>query len=377
MKKNILYIGGFNFNKINASSIRVIENARFLEKFNFNVEVLGKVKLLNEKHTFINKIKVSNIVDNNKSFASSISVINLKIETSKIDFIIAYNYPPIAFYKLLKLCRKNNIELIPDLTEWYGIDGDFSLDKGLRFALHQWRMHYLNKKCRNKIVASSYLDKFYKKSNNLLLPFVTVDNSSSGKMQDLNINNIKFVYAGSPGENFSKDRLDIVLKAFAKVKENQSNFTLHIVGLTKENLLAIDRVKEEVQFLDKNLKCYGRLDSVACVNIIKKSDIVVFARDINRGSSAGFPTKVFEAFKYGLPVLTNATSDIGDYVKNNYNGYLTSEASVKEFSNSINLILSSKVENIKIIINNCRSENPFYYKNYIKKTELFFKNATT
>ena len=103
MAKNILYIGGFNFNKTTASSIRVIENARFLEKLNFNVEVLGKIQLLDKKYTTIDTIKVSNIVADDEDFASNISTIKLKVTSSKIEYIIAYNYPPIAFYKLLKL----------------------------------------------------------------------------------------------------------------------------------------------------------------------------------------------------------------------------------------------------------------------------------
>tara|TARA_R110002051_G_scaffold265495_4_gene325342 strand:+ start:5033 stop:6166 length:1134 start_codon:yes stop_codon:yes gene_type:complete len=377
MAKNILYIGGFNFNKTTASSIRVIENARFLEKLNFNVEVLGKIQLLDKKYTTIDTIKVSNIVADDEDFASNISTIKLKVTSSKIEYIIAYNYPPIAFYKLLKLCKINNVTLIPDLTEWYGIDGDFSIGKGVRFILHQWRMLYLNKQCKNKIVASSFLDRYYKKSNNLLLPFVTIDVLNFKKQQNLNIDAIKFVYAGSPGENFSKDRLDIVLKSFAKVKEIHSNFMLNIVGLTKENLLAIDRVKKEVQFLDQHLNCFGRLDNVACVNVIKQSDIVVFARDVNRVSSAGFPTKVFEAFKYGLPILTNRTSDIDNYVEKNYNGFLTQEANVKGFLNAIQLIVSADIKSLEKIIDNCRSENPFFYKNYMNKTELFFKKTNT
>ena len=238
-------------------------------------------------------------------------------------------------------------------------------------------MLYLNKQCKNKIVASSFLDRYYKKSNNLLLPFVTIDVLNFKKQQNLNIDAIKFVYAGSPGENFSKDRLDIVLKSFAKVKEIHSNFMLNIVGLTKENLLAIDRVKKEVQFLDQHLNCFGRLDNVACVNVIKQSDIVVFARDVNRVSSAGFPTKVFEAFKYGLPILTNRTSDIDNYVEKNYNGFLTQEANVKGFLNAIQLIVSADIKSLEKIIDNCRSENPFFYKNYMNKTELFFKKTNT
>jgi glycosyltransferase involved in cell wall biosynthesis len=371
MIKNILYVGGFNFIKSTASSIRVIENARFFKKLNHNVEILGKIK--GKESIYINNVKVSNILNEGGSdFSIDISSIKLKVNSCNIDCIIAYNYPPIAFYKLLNFCKSNNIDLIPDITEWYGMGSEFTLNSVLRFLLHQWRMHFLNKKCQHKIVASSYLNNYYKKSDNLILPFVTIDSLKFEKSLCLNTNSISFVYAGSPGLNFSKDRLDIILKAFAKAKKKNSNFLFNIVGLTKEELYAIPRIKKAVMLLDQNLKCYGRLQNKECIRIIKKSNFVVFSRDINRVTSAGFPTKVFEAFKYGLPTLTNNTSDVDKYIHKE-NGFLMLEASVDVFSNCINSILTSDIAKLKTVIENCRRKNPFFYVNYKKNTELFFK----
>lgn len=368
MKKNILYVGGFNFNTNNASSIRVIENARFLKILNFNVEVLGKIS----STKFINEIKVSSIVTEEENFSRNISTIEFKVKLLKINYIIAYNYPPIAFYKLIKFCKLNNIVLIPDLTEWYGIDGGFTLDKGIRFVLHQWRMYFLNNKCKNKIVASNYLDNYYKNSNNLILPFVTIDNPIFKEKFAISLSKIKFVYAGSPGVNFSKDRLDIVIKAFAKIKEKKDNFLFEIIGLSKENIFNINTIKSDVIKLGENLKCYGRLNNHDCKKIIKKSNFVVFSRDVNRVTNAGFPTKVFEAFKYGLPIVTNNTSNINDYV-NTENGFLINNAKIDEFVSSINLILSSDSNQLELITEKCRKKNPFFYKNYEESANLFFK----
>lgn len=371
MVKNILYIGGFNFKNTNASSIRVLENARFFKKLNHNVEILGKIE--GKEPIYIKDVKTSNILkEGGGGFASDISAIKLKVISSHIDCIIAYNYPPIAFYKLLKFCKNNNIELIPDLTEWYGIDGKLTFDKGVRYVLNQWRMLFLNKKCKHKIVASNYLDTYYKKSNNLVLPFVTIDSSIFEEKYYIDSGAISFVYAGSPGNNFSKDRLDIVLEAFAKVKGENTNFLFNIVGLTREELYIMPSVRKAVALLGENLKCFGRLKNDQTIDVLKKSNFVVFARDINKVTSAGFPTKVFEAFKYGLPVLTNKTSDIDKYV-NKQNGFLVEKANADEFSNCINSILTSNIETLTTVIENCRKNNPFFYENYINNTELFFK----
>ncbi|PIQ19108.1 MAG: hypothetical protein COW66_02880 [Flavobacteriaceae bacterium CG18_big_fil_WC_8_21_14_2_50_34_36] len=375
-KGEILYVGGFNFDKNYASSIRVIENARFFQTLNYNVKILGKITLKNEANSLLIKnIEVFDIETSKFDFASDISPIKSKVESSlkKIDYIIAYNYPPIAFFKLLKYCSSKNIVLIPDLTEWYGIDGKFTVMKGMRLILNEWRMFVLNKKCNNFILASSYLNNKYKNSNSLLLPFVTIDELKKVQPNILDRKNVNFVYAGSPGKNFSKDRLDIIIKAFARVKTNQNNFTLKIVGLTLSDLLKETIIKEDVIKLADNLICYGRVDNELCVSIIKQSNFVVFARDINRVTCAGYPTKVFEAFKYGLPVITNKTSDIELHV-NSSNGFMLEKADVKEFQNCIGTILSSEIEALETIINNCRENNPFLAKYYKRNTEHFFKN---
>lgn len=373
----IIYVGGFNFDKTNASSVRVIENVRFFQNLNFDVKILGKISLKeNENSIFIKGVEVFDIEESKKSFANDITTIKSKVESSvnKIDYIIAYNYPPIAFNKLIKYCNSNGIILIPDITEWYGIDGKFKLLKAFRFILNEWRMLILNKKCPNKIIASSYLQKFYNKSNNLRLPFVTIDKFHFENEITIDENNLIFIYAGSPGENFSKDRLDIVIKAFSNLKPKFNNFTLKIVGLCEDELLKIDFIRNDIIKLGDNLICYGRVSNSQCIDIIKNSNLIVFARDVNRVSSSGYPTKVFEAFKYGLPILTNKTSDIHWHL-NKSNGFLVNNPNVSEFSKCIKEILCMEIENLKGIINKCRDKNPFYYKEYKEDTIRFFKKV--
>lgn len=374
VKKNILYVGGFNFDKTSASAVRVIENVRFFQKLNFDVKILGKISINeNVNSFFIKGVEVFDIEESKKNFANDITTIKSKVESSvnKIDYIIAYNFPPIAFEKLIKYCASKSIILIPDITEWYAIDGKFTLLKGFRFILNEWRMLILNKKCPNKIIASSYLQKFYNTSNNLILPFVTIDKNHFENEITIDKNNLIFVYAGSPGENFSKDRLDIVIKAFANTKSSYNNFTLKVVGLLKEELLKIDTLRDDIIKLDDNLVCYGRVRNEECIDIIKKSNLVVFARDKNRVSSSGYPTKVFEAFKYGLPIVTNKSSDL-DWHVNKTNGFLVNTINLSEFSKCIKEILCMEIENIKCIINKCRENNPFYYTEYKEETIRFF-----
>ena len=143
----VLYIGSFNFNKGNASSIRVIENALFIKQFQLDVHVLGVI----DNNSEIETIPINNIREQKgKPFDTNIeSVIKthneLKLIYSKV-FIIAYNYPPVAFYKLIQFSKKNKIQLVADITEWYAFQGDKNIYSVIRWALNEWKMRFFTKK---------------------------------------------------------------------------------------------------------------------------------------------------------------------------------------------------------------------------------------
>ena len=63
------------------------------------------------------------------------------------------------------------------------------------------------------------------------------------------------------------------------------------------------------------------------VGVLKAADFSMFVRDRNRVSEVGFPTKYAEAATCGIPVLTNRTSDIGDYLVDGENGILLPDCS--------------------------------------------------
>lgn len=371
--KSILYIGGFNFRDGNASATRVIENTSFLKELNYRVSVLGKILSTKNKFNFIeiDNTKIYDI-EYKTSFGKDIASIITYVENiEKPDFIIAYNYPAIAFKKLINYCKKNNIVLIPDLTEWYSIDGKLTINKLYRYLLHEWRMYFLNKSCDNIIVASNYLKNFYKHKNVLILPFVTTKKISFSRI-NTEKNIVKFVYAGSPGVNFSKDRLDLILNSFSKIIQTNQNFTLDIVGVKKSLLTKDRKTRKSVNILAEKLICHGKLPHSETIEIIKNCNVVTFARDVNRMTSSGFPTKIFEAFKYGLPVMTNATSDIKNYVDSK-NGFLVQQNTVKHFSIMIKNILELNSKDFLNITKNVRSNNPFS-SFYFKEESLNFFN---
>lgn len=371
MTKNIvLYVGSFDFKLGSASSVRVIENTLFIKQFGFDVQIMGVVHNEFEGDT----IQIHDIANQAIPFDTSIESIKNKFVDLKGSYeniiIIAYNYPPVAFHKLIKFTKKNGIFLVADVTEWYSFQGKFNIYNVLRWGLNEWKMCFLLDKCDHFILATSFLQKRFENKNIVILPFVTTkENIQILENEEKDV--VIYTYAGSPGLNFKKDRLDILMKAFLKLKEKSDKFIFNVIGVDK-NFSSDKSILRIIELLGEAIKFHGRLPHEQTVEIIKKSDYTVFARDVSRLTKVGFPTKVFEAFKYNIPVITNNTSDLSDYITTE-NGVLLEENTVKAFENAfLKIDTDSTIKSMHK--ENMMKSNPFGSENFENEFRIFLDN---
>lgn len=96
---------------------------------------------------------------------SSISDYKKIIEQDKFDSIICYNFPSIPLYKLYKLAKRNKIEILGDVTEWYSPKGRGILNKIIKGIDTSIRMRYIHKKLDGLIVISKFLEDYYMNSS--------------------------------------------------------------------------------------------------------------------------------------------------------------------------------------------------------------------
>jgi glycosyltransferase involved in cell wall biosynthesis len=72
----------------------------------------------------------------------------------------------------------------------------------------------------------------------------------------------------------------------------------------------------------------GRIPREDVLRELSRSDFTVLIRsEEQRYAKAGFPTKFAESLATATPVISNATSDIADYLQDGVNGYLVSACS--------------------------------------------------
>ena len=173
-----------------------------------------------------------------------------------------------------------------------------------------YRMRIINKKMDGIICISSYLNEYYKKTNSTIIIPPLVDLSEEiWNQETVELGRgINLVYCGNPGR--AKDQLKPLIEAVSCVSNNE--FTLRVIGVTKEQYITINgalpKNSDNVLFL-------GRIAHDKAIAIVKSSDYLVFLRDRNRVSMAGFSTKFVEAVSCGTQVITTDTSDLKQYIE--------------------------------------------------------------
>ncbi|MEG1836056.1 MAG: hypothetical protein RR229_08070, partial [Oscillospiraceae bacterium] len=179
-KGTILYVGSFELPDNDAASHRVLSNAKIFRELGYDVVFMGCDKSLSYDSDIIATVKQIQGFDSfftsyptsKKQWIHYLSNIDsfkrILEQYNDVEFVICYNYQAIALRKIISLCHKKSIKIIGDCTEWYS-----AKNRGLAFFLLKgsdvfYRMTILQKKLDGLIVISNYLERYYKKSSQII-----------------------------------------------------------------------------------------------------------------------------------------------------------------------------------------------------------------
>ncbi|MDM1376763.1 glycosyltransferase [Myroides marinus] len=377
MDKKVLYIGGFELPDKNAAAHRVIGVSNVLKLLGYTVTLLGVTKNKHDSNIFefkyINELFKYNEIDYPNSFYSWIKYLGGSkhifkvIENEKPDIIILYNYPALAMFRILKYCKRKNIKVIADTTEWYEGLGNL-VKKNIKKIDVYFRMKVLNHSCDGQIVISQYLFDYYKDNRKAIVeipPLFDVENEkfyndlSSYKLEEGFIN---LIYSGSPGAG-NKDRLDLIIKSVVKYPK----IRLKIIGITEQQYKSIFKDNS----ISNNVIFLGRIEHVKALELIKESDFTIFLREKNLPNTAGFPTKFAESISVGTPVLTNSSSNLYDYFKLNI-GIEIENMNPEAIDKVLEEILKLTKLELKNRKEECLNFKLFDFRNYTNSIENFF-----
>lgn len=386
----IIYTGAFRFPAGDAAAARVLNNAKILKVLGYEVVFVSWGGVVREhdkaedgnyyyegfQYLITNDIDIKGVNDISKIynyfFSGKKSLKIIKVMINEVAIVIGYNPPMFFTNRIVSLCKKKNVFFVSDITEWY----DANEFPGGRFAPPAWinnlNMCLVQKNVRNKILISSFLDRYYSFSNKIVLPPLVDSNDlkwSEVKSVLPFFDGIRVVYAGTPAK---KDLLETMLIAFIVCLKRGLKLQFIVVGITKEDISHYNNYEDVLSFPNNIIFC-GRVLQTEVPSYYQESDFSIIVRETTRKSMAGFPTKLAETMMAGRPVLLNYTSDISNYVEEGYNGFVLPNWSSKELVNVLTHIVKLSREEIDLLKYNAAQcgQEKFDYSVYIKKMNLF------
>lgn len=384
----IVYCGAFRLPCYDAAAARVINIGRALVMAGHDVEFLswggkyrecdlcddGTYRIDNMIYSITDEIDGTSIFQklNRRLLRGQKTLKALSSANHKPDVVIMYN-PPYGFTrKMIKLCEENDIKLVSDITEWYTKDELKLTDK----YTYRINMTHLQRKVKNKIVISTWLDKYYNDSINIVVP-ATCDCKEpkwhSGRNVDVpTFDGITLIYAGNPAR---KDLVHVAINVVNKMIRAGVKLRFLILGISRENYIR----KYSNELDDRNLCdeiCFlGRVPQDLVPSYYHCADFMLLMREPNRKSNAGFPTKFAESMTAGIPVIANSTSDIEKYIVSGYNGYLVENCTAESLERTLlkAMKLGSNKDALEAMKSNARQcgEMHFDYRVYTGKLSDF------
>lgn len=338
----IVYIGSFRLPNFDAAAARVLNVARALRLAGHEVSFIswggeererdlcpdGKYRVDGFEYVVTHELPsnegaIKRVM--NKLTRGRKTKRLLREQLGSYDAIITYNCNLSRW--LIGFTKRHHLKLINDITEWYDNNELIVIDR----LLYAWNMYHTQKRVKNKIVISSYLDRFYSATHNIVVP-ATCDASEAKWQQGAakakekagEFDGITLIYAGNPAR---KDAVHYAINAVQRLIDEGENVRFLIVGAERErylknysDLLSMKELSERIQFL-------GRVPQDEVPSYYALADFMVLLRKPTRKSNAGFPTKFSESFTSGTPVIANLTSDLGKYLKDGETGFIVDEPS--------------------------------------------------
>ena len=387
----IIYCGAFRFPTYDAASQRVLNNGRAMREYGHEVMYIswgGKYRdedLGVDGNYYYDGFRyiITDELDCHKHLLRKLifiwkrgkKTIELLGKTEFApDVIILYNASYSWTHEMLSYCSRKKIKLVNDITEWY----DHNELYFFQIIPNWFNMKFTQRRVKNKILISSYLNDVYSKSNNIIIPpLCDASNVKWGrKIEDSRINSfdgITLIYAGNPAR---KDAVHYVINAVQRLIDGGANIRFLIVGAEREqylknyaDLLSIKGLSDRIQFL-------GRVPQDDVPSYYALADFMVLLRESTRKSNAGFPTKFAESFTSGTPVVANLTSDLGNYLKDSKTGFVVDEPTeVSIYRTLKEKVLPLKPNEIEEMKKNVRMfAKQLEYHAYIEPLRIFIAN---
>jgi glycosyltransferase involved in cell wall biosynthesis len=258
---------------------------------------------------------------------------------NKVQAIIVYSGLLFTFLFSWFVAATTRSKLIQEISEHplrYHQKGKIRIAIG---KLMIWLQTTLNDGifCISHFLMDFYRERGFPPGRLLLVPS-TVD---PDRFISLNGSPFSFPYIGYFGMlTFSRDRLDMLIEAFAIIATKYPQYRLVLGGpeygseLEKIKSLASELgIKERMIILEY-------LPREEIIEYIANSEVLVMVRENDLKAHASFPSKLTEYLATGRPVISVNVGEISRFITNGVNAYLVEPGNTIQLAEKIDFILS-------------------------------------
>ena len=324
-KGTVLYVGNFELPDKGASANRVVSNAKLFNSIGYQTVLLGVSK--DKACTDIRPLKndfglmmyerpypVSMKMWLGHMYSAEYIKKMIKLHED-IVLVILYNMPFSALKAAKKVCKRRNIKVAYDCTEWADVTDGNAVKRFVKKRDEKLIRTKLADAADGLIVISSMMKQQYQgcKAMIKLPPLVDVEDEIWHQQPEPHEGN-EFCFAGML--DGQKDSLDVIVKAFAKVCDEQTR--LRIIGVTKDEFKSVyPDAAEELNKCGDNIIFMGMQSHFDTIRYVLGCDCYIFIRPSDTRNNAGFPTKFAEAITCGVPMIASKVSDVAVFADEN------------------------------------------------------------
>ena len=377
--KRILVFTYWNFPNGDAGSVRLYSLSRILMELGYEVNIVTMSKIKPFVWNEYNGVRYISLRSEKKDIIhrmGNLVLYNRNVRRVLRDFktysaIMLMSLPLNVVLFVEKIAKKLDIPLVTDRTEWYSPS---------EFPFGVFSFQYLANVIYNSIVVDKYwkvisishfFEEYYTKKGifTVRIPAIMDFDALKNGVTKECVNNPRIVvYAGSPAR---KDSLSMIVNSFNISDIN--TIQLHVYGVSLESYNKKYGVPGRNY---RNVFFHGRVSREQVVAALKTADFsTVFRNPKMRFAKAGFPSKVAECYTLGIPMITNYTSDLQDYLIDGENAVIVQDYNEKSYIEAI--VEASKISDEEL----CKmkkhaalvGKNVFDYKNYKKCISMVFE----
>lgn len=381
MKNKVCLIGGYRLPEGNASSVRAFGNAMLLKSIGYEPVIAGKFTdgSKDELWRVYNGIDCFNVNCCNDREGITVRFADKLISElgeDDIHSLIVYNYPGLGLDKLRRLAKKHGIGMISDTTEWYAFEGKHFIDAAIRKLQTEYRMRIVNKKIGNIICSTYYIQKYYSKYHTVIIPMIDDRSFGSEREKSFKTGGIRrYVYAGSPGYRFRKDKIETIIRSFETMRDKGLPYRLDIYGITEDQYR---EVYEYEAVNDENfcIVFHGRVPKSEIEDALSEADFYVLFRPDTKVCRVGFSTKAMEAISWGVPLISNDVN--GDFERYFTDGQalIVGARDEEGFLKALEKSAAMPDEEVIQMKKNCALHDPFHYQNFAEPVRLFMEQVS-